>query len=199
MNEIRMISRIVYRIKVEVQTGLHIGGTKESYGIGGVDAPVIKNPLNGRPIIPGSSIKGKLRSLMDLSGVTGKYGINVLFEGDEKGPTRGIFRDLVLADASAGMLEGHLGDGTYTEIKTEVSIDKMNGKTSGGLRFIERVPAGAVFEGEIIINFFDGDDTKAFQDALEEGFGLLALSYLGGSGTRGYGKVNIIIDSKETI
>ena len=47
-----------------VLTGIHIGGNVDSYGIGGVDAPVIKNPLNNEPIIPGSSIKGKMKMLL---------------------------------------------------------------------------------------------------------------------------------------
>ena len=53
-----------------VKTGLHIGGAKNALNIGGLDSPVIKTP-NGLPYIPGSSLKGKIRSLLSLKeGVT---------------------------------------------------------------------------------------------------------------------------------
>jgi CRISPR-associated protein Csm3 len=50
---------------IEVKTGLHIGGSKDEIKIGGIDNPVIKNPLTNEPYIPGSSIKGKMRSLIE--------------------------------------------------------------------------------------------------------------------------------------
>ena len=56
--------RKLIEYEVELCTGLHIGGNKESYGIGGIDSPVIKDPLTNKPIIPGSSIKGKIRMLL---------------------------------------------------------------------------------------------------------------------------------------
>ncbi|MCZ2152998.1 MAG: type III-A CRISPR-associated RAMP protein Csm3 [Bryobacterales bacterium] len=48
-----------------VLTGLRIGGGKDSVEIGGIDNPVIKHPHSQRPYIPGSSLKGKLRSLLE--------------------------------------------------------------------------------------------------------------------------------------
>lgn len=48
-------------------TGLHIGGSTEGIEIGGVDNPVIKDPLTELPYIPGSALKGKLRSLLEWS------------------------------------------------------------------------------------------------------------------------------------
>src|SRR5690625_82014 len=50
---------------IKVETGLHIGGAKNSLDIGGLDSPVIKTP-NGVPYIPGSSLKGKIRTLLAL-------------------------------------------------------------------------------------------------------------------------------------
>lgn len=48
-----------------VETGLHIGGGGENLDIGGLDKPVIRNPLNNQPYLPGSSLKGKLRSILE--------------------------------------------------------------------------------------------------------------------------------------
>ena len=102
-------------IGVKVLTGLHIGGSKEYYGIGGIDNPVIKNPLNGQPIIPGSSLKGKIRSLLVLSGHEDLR----LFEPDSIGPSRAIFRDMKLSEDSVTFLNENLGFGVFTEAKTE--------------------------------------------------------------------------------
>jgi len=196
--EIKLVNRIIYHIDIEVLTGLHIGGTKEIYGIGGIDSPVIKNPITNMPIIPGSSIKGKLKSLMNLAGVLNNQN-NVIFAGNNEGPTRGIFRDMMLTEKSSMLLEKQLGDFTYTEIKTENKINPLTGTSEGGLRFIERVPAGAVFSGEIIMNIYNEDNADCFRDSLEQGFRLLEHNYLGGSGTRGYGKVKISVASTDVL
>jgi CRISPR-associated protein Csm3 len=48
-----------------VETGLHIGGGGETLKIGGIDKPVIRDPITDYPYLPGSSIKGKLRSILE--------------------------------------------------------------------------------------------------------------------------------------
>lgn len=198
MKDIKLTKRAILDIQIEVLTGIHIGGTKDIYGIGGIDSPVIKDPITGQPIIPGSSIKGKLRSLMELAGVVEDK--HILFEGNEEGPTRGIFRDFTLTEASGKVLQKHLGDNTFTEIKAENTIDKFSGKTArGGLRFIERVPASAIFEGQIILNSYNEDNIEHLQDLLQQGLSLLEHNYLGGSGTRGYGKVKMHILSTQVL
>jgi CRISPR-associated protein Csm3 len=53
--------------KIVCETGLHIGGTTEGFEIGGLDNPVIKDPLTDYPYIPGSSLKGKMRHLLEWS------------------------------------------------------------------------------------------------------------------------------------
>lgn len=50
---------------LELRSGLHIGAGKDAIEIGGLDLPVVKNPFTQEPFIPGSSIKGKLRSLLE--------------------------------------------------------------------------------------------------------------------------------------
>lgn len=209
MNDNRKINDIlVIKYNVEVVTGLHIGGNIDSYGIGGIDSPVIKNPINNQPIIPGSSIKGKLRYLLenvktnDYDCTSKKEMINEMFgTGQEsknkeyKGITRVIFRDLSLTENSKKELESHLGEGYFTEIKAENTINKATGKANP--RFQERVPKGAIFEGECIINRLDNDcKIDEYYKLLNQGFKLLEQNYLGGSGSRGYGKVKINIEAK---
>lgn len=205
----------IYKVTfdLELMTGLHIGGSSDTFDIGGADSTVIKNPLTHEPYIPGSSIKGKLRSLL-----TQKYGKfnekekDIVFEDDEKGKTmrnlfepvdygddriqvsKAIFRDALLTDESRANLEKHLGSGVYTEIKAENKISLLKGKGKAeSPRFIERVPAGAVFGGEILLQVFDEDNEESFKAKLKEAINMLELNYLGAGGTRGYGKVKVDI------
>lgn len=203
----------IYKVTfdLELMTGLHIGGSSDTFDIGGADSTVIKNPLTHEPYIPGSSIKGKLRSLL-----TQKYGKfiekekDIVFEDDEEGKTmrnlfepvdygddriqvsKAIFRDALLTDESRANLEKHLGSGVYTEIKAENKISLLKVKAESP-RFIERVPAGAVFGGEILLQVFDKDNEKCFRAKLKEAINMLELNYLGAGGTRGYGKVKVDI------
>lgn len=203
----------IYKVTfdLELMTGLHIGGSSDTFDIGGADSTVIKNPLTHEPYIPGSSIKGKLRSLL-----TQKYGKfiekekDIVFEDDEEGKkmrnlfepvdygddriqvSKAIFRDALLTDESRANLEKHLGSGVYTEIKAENHIPLLKGKAESP-RFIERVPAGAVFGGEILLQVFDEDNEEYFKAKLKEAINMLELNYLGAGGTRGYGKVKVDI------
>lgn len=190
----------VLKFELKLETGLHIGGNKDNYGIGGIDSPVIKNPLNNQPIIPGSSLKGKIRMLLEIvddefySASANQNLIIKMFgpksdrEKIDGNITRVIFRDLSLTEESVKELETKLGSGFYTEIKAENTINKIKCKATP--RFQERVPAGAVFEGECIIQYQD-IDTEIVKETLIKGFKLLENNYLGGSGSRGYGKVSV--------
>lgn len=57
--------RVFIRGDIEATTGLHIGGGEGALAIGGVDSPVIRDPITNRPYIPGSSLRGKMRSLTE--------------------------------------------------------------------------------------------------------------------------------------
>src|SRR5699024_12558405 len=61
----KLINTKILKIIIKIETSLHIGCAKNSLDIGGLDSPVIKTP-NGVPYIPGSSLKGKIRSLLAL-------------------------------------------------------------------------------------------------------------------------------------
>ena len=197
---------------IVLKTGLHIGAGGDEIKIGGIDNPVIKNPITSRPYIPGSSLKGKVRTLLEWSeGNIGKDGApfatndsdnliarifgNGSTGNDYKyyngGPTRVSFNDCELTEDSANELAEA---GGFTEEKTEISMDRLKGKVGGGgPRRMERVPAGAKFDFCVTFKIFDmGDgvetDLKAY-DLLKKGLKLLEEDSLGGSGSRGYGKI----------
>jgi len=67
MEEYMLKGKLMLSGKIKCLTGLHIGSSSEEMEIGGNDNPVIRNPINGEPYIPGSTLKGKLRSLTEWS------------------------------------------------------------------------------------------------------------------------------------
>ena len=198
-----------------LESGLHIGAGDSEIHIGGIDNSVVKHPITGEPYIPGSSLKGKIRSLLEWkSGAvqedplgkteydrsagaqqTAVKHILQLFgiSGDtqdeefqkEIGHTRLAFWDCPLDETYAK--EQRDNDRLYTEAKSENRINRISG-TAEHPRQTERVPAGAVFKFRLSFKQFDGDDTSLRQTLLT-GLKLLEWDSLGGSGSRGYGKV----------
>lgn len=199
------MKKVVKTIEIEILTGLHIGAGNDAVQIGGVDSSVIKDPVSGLPYIPGSSLKGKIRCLLETEGGYSEKNdtINDYFgptseylktKKDDKEylqkPTRLIFRDLGLSDSDKNKFKS--GDLT-TEFKTEIVIDRSKGTAKdGGLRSIERVPPSVKFKGEILIRYFDGELEKII-NILNQGIELLNNDYLGGSGSRGYGAVKVTL------
>lgn len=198
---------------LQLASGLHIGAGDNEMRIGGTDKPVVKNPLDGQPYIPGSSLKGKIRSLLEwqLGLVEPANGqpfsfqhlarhdtpaardLLRLFGGapggetdalvDAIGPTRLAFWDCPLNPGwLARLRERHL---LSTETKSENSIDRISG-VAAHPRFTERVIAGAEFDFRLTLKVIDGEDLLPL---LLRGLRLLAADSLGGSGSRGYGKI----------
>ncbi len=194
-------------------TGLKIGGTKETIGIGETDNPIIRHPVTRLPYIPGSSLKGKIRSLLEMKYSSssqqtgkpcdcGKCHICALFGRGNPSlptePTRLIFRDAYMNEKTAQELEEAL-PGLYAEVKTEIQMDRREEKAArGALRQQERIPEGSIFDFSISMRRFseDAPHSKEFFSFLAEGFELLENDYLGGCGTRGYGKVKITCDGQ---
>ena len=196
----------VLNIKLELLSGLYIGGNDSGFDIGGAVSDVIRNPLTNEPYIPGSSLKGKLKSLLkyhvkevdstEKDIIFKDSNITNIFEPVDEGNvkiTRAIFRDLTLTKESEKELQNILGTGCFTEIKAENKVNPISGK-SDSPRFIERVPAGAIFEGEIVLNVFDGDNKEIMMDNIKKSLKLLEMNYLGGNGTRGYERVKVKFD-----
>lgn len=202
MNKLQ--KKIIYTGTIILKTGLHIGGTNAALNIGGPDKFVVRNPLNNIPYIPGSSLKGKLRSLIEIkhgsvsvnkkgehiasddpNSISGKL-FGVSGDSDQSRPSRLIVRDAEL-DITFGDFANT--DLPYTESKTEVAIDRVTAKANP--RTFERVPAGAKFKLNMVLNIFEGEDEKELRKTLAQAINLLHDDYLGGHGSRGYGQVEI--------
>ena len=195
----RLVKKIIYTGKIVLKTGLHIGGTNAALNIGGPDKFVVRNPINNIPYIPGSSLKGKLRSLIEIkngcsevstdpNSESGKL-FGVAGGNDNTRPSRLIVRDAELdTESKPGMFENT--DLPFTESKTEVNIDRVTSKANP--RTFERVPAGAEFKLSMVLNIFEGEDEKELEGILFKAIEMLHDDYLGGQGSRGYGQVEII-------
>ena len=194
---------ILIKGKIVCMTGLHVGGVSETMKIGGTDSPVILDRQSNVPIIPGSSLKGKMRALIELEG--GQYNkhgavhsctkpdcpICLIFgrgatEDVEAGPTRVIVRDAVPTDETIENWDKNEDIVHGTEIKGENWINRITSAATP--RFMERVPAGSKFEFEMVYSIYQKEDFDRLK-ILFEGMCLLEDNYLGASGTRGYGKI----------
>ena len=190
-----MYIKLMISGNIEVLTGMHIGGGNEFSAIGAIDSPVIKDPLSMRPIIPGSSLKGKIRTLLARSmnsNPNAKHSdddtkIKRLF-GSQEEISRLIFRDLKLSNADE--LIG-MGAVSPTEVKFENTINRISGEAMP--RQIERSISGSIYPLEIVyqVSVNDSDYKELLEDisTLCNGMRLLQYDYLGGHGTRGYGKI----------
>lgn len=191
-------------------TGLHIGAGAEQNVIMGLDNPIIKHPLTDEPYIPGSSVKGKLRSLLELAdGKIGERGkvhkcktkelardcqicriFGVAGDSDcDFGPGRLLVRDLKISSTA-----NDRGDRIVTERKWENTINRSSG-TAEHPRQTERVPADTAFDMRLdyrVISISANDNgagDEGFFTWILYGLKLLEQDYLGGSGSRGYGRV----------
>lgn len=205
----KLLEKIEISGTIILKTGLHIGGTNSSMSIGGIDKSVIRNPMDNRPYIPGSSLKGKLRSLFEISiGSTGTLRMKSVVNGPaESGPSADLFGNatgnsqqkpsrLIVRDSFLINHEEVLQhtDIPYTEGKTEVVIDRIT--SAANPRQMERVPAGARFSLNMVLNIWENDTQReTLIQNLFKSLCLLSDDYLGGSGSRGYGHVSITIDS----
>ncbi|MFQ6614345.1 MAG: type III-A CRISPR-associated RAMP protein Csm3 [Fidelibacterota bacterium] len=199
--QLQLRKKIFIHTTITAQTGLHIGGSGMSMAIGGADSPVLRDPLTNIPYIPGSSLKGKMRSLLErMDGKFGEKGgpcecgdcpVCVVFgvsANRAKSPARLQVRDAFMRPESIQKLENSRNtDMPYSEVKTEVVIDRVTARANP--RQIERVPAGTSFDAELALNIYAGDNEEEILKLVEKGLRLVADDYLGGSGTRGYGKV----------
>ena len=181
---ISFVANLILRGKITCETGLHIGGSKEKMEIGGVDSPVIRDPKDQFPYIPGSSIKGKLRSLLeyglgavddegevsDHAEIVRLFGYGALDkeaikkrekEGKKpikvkRGPTRLIVRDARPDKATRKTWQELESETLYTEYKGENFINRLTSMANP--RFIERVVAGSKFDFELVYGIYAIDE-----------------------------------------
>lgn len=168
------------------------------------------------PYIAGSSLKGKIRTLLEhyfrLVDPLGKGSVvdskssfgdvkyrNLIIKlfGESAGNdgiegqiniTRAIFRDcFITKEVRKAYLNNKI---ELFESKYENVIDRKTGTTiGGGLRQIERVPSAVEFDFSMSLRVFDKDNEALFKETILLGIKLLELDALGGSGSRGYGRV----------
>lgn len=202
-----MFAKIEISGTIEIVTGLHIGGSSAFSAIGAVDSPVIMDTRTNQPMIPGSSLKGKMRALLakqyntvlaktadeDAECLTGLFG-----SAKTKKESRILFTDMFLDNLEELKRAGLT---SATEVKFENSISRTTAVANP--RQIERVVRGAQFPMQLIYEFSDEIDSDTMlQDfrILKEGFKLLEYDYLGGSGSRGYGRVKFMdLDAEPVI
>ncbi|MBF0226062.1 MAG: type III-A CRISPR-associated RAMP protein Csm3 [Desulfobacterales bacterium] len=219
---------------ITIKSGLHIGGGDSEMKIGGTDNPVIKHPHTFEPYIPGSSLKGKVRSLLEMrsglmvhtdgspvslktlkkasneqqkiecSKILKLFGVSGSDSDEDEikkiGPCRISFADCHLNDLwKKSALDANWA---FTEMKTENSINRIAG-TAENPRITERVPSGAKFDFYVTLKKLDteSDDFKNEEKDLEnlllKGLKLLEMDALGGSGSRGYGKIKFEFSDAE--
>lgn len=188
-----MYGKILIQCDLTVLTGMHIGGSSTFSAIGAVDSPVIRDAYSGNPIVPGSSLKGKLRTLLarslskDIENMPecddDDVRIKTLFGSAKPAKAARLqFSDCFITNAEALSAVG------LTEVKFENGISR---KTSvANPRQIERVNPGVVFGVNIVYEVRDPNSVKADLALLAKGFKLLQLDYLGGHGSRGSGRVS---------
>lgn len=211
--------------QITLLSGLHIGGGDNAMEIGGIDNPVIKT--NGKPYIPGSSLKGKMRSLLEINFGLEKFtGGKVFdsrnFEYEDKDKKKKhieisdsieksaitllrLFgdanpkKDKVIGITRLVVGDCHLSEETLkenypfelTEIKKETAINRAKGMAqNGSLRETEIVKKDVKFDFDIRIKILNDDkDEKELKAMLMRGLELVEKDYLGGNGSRGYGRI----------
>jgi CRISPR-associated protein Csm3 len=201
---------------IELLSGLHIGGGDDTMKIGGIDNGVVKDINTNKPYIPGSSLKGKMRSLLEWDiGVVGigdgspfnsKLLSNPLFNDANKrkkalnliklfgnGKSDDKFNEITtitrISVGDCSLIDEGL---IVSEAKYENVIDRQKG-TASNPRQTERVPAGVKFNFDIRIKVLDEDNEDELVAMVKRGLELIENDYLGGSGSRGYGRVKFNI------
>jgi CRISPR-associated protein Csm3 len=190
-----MYAKIQISGDIEVKTGMHIGGSSAFAAIGAVDSPIIKDIRTNLPMIPGSSFKGKMRALLakeynnavakkpddDAECLLRLFGCA---KKDNVKRSRIIISDMILKN-EAELREQGLQ--SLTEVKFENTINRVTAVANP--RQIERAIRGSKFELDMVYEVEKEDEVIEDIGILAEGLKLLEYDYIGGNGSRGYGKI----------
>lgn len=200
MEQKQLLGKILIQAELTVETGLHIGGSNDYAPIGAVDSVFVRDPFTRQPIIPGSSVKGKMRTLLAkarngarmvqspaedekvvrrLFGATGEKQVLL---------SRLQFSDLFINRKAERKFEKLDTDTYMGEVKFENTIERGTGTAMP--RQIEQVPRGTTFDFLLIYNIENEEELNEDMEVLAQGFRLLQLDYLGGHGSRGHGRVS---------
>ncbi|MEF2825107.1 MAG: type III-A CRISPR-associated RAMP protein Csm3 [Peptococcaceae bacterium] len=195
-----MYSKLLIEGTIEVVTGMHIGGSDAFAAIGAVDSPVIKDGRTQEPIIPGSTLKGKMRTLLARSLSQSivlkqpnedELEIRRLFGTSQaKGNEKTLLHSrLIFSDCYLTNKEQLIKTGGMTEVKFENTINRQTAIANP--RQIERVVRGAEFGLRIVYDVLEESELEVDFKNIYRAFKLLEMDYLGGHGTRGSGRVKI--------
>lgn len=187
--------KILIKAELELLTGMHIGTSDGIATIGAVDSIVIRDPMTNRTMIPGSSLKGKMRRLLlneqGQKDVESCPKLERLFGSstgsENRKSARLQFTDSILTDESEKELSSKQLDLVYTEIKYENTINPIT--LEANPRQIERAVRGSKYD--VVLNYTLQNLDEVIEDFenIAKGFQLLQLDYIGGNGTRGYGRI----------
>lgn len=192
-----MYGKLLIQCELTVLTGMHIGTGNAFSSIGAVDSPVIRDAWSGQPMIPGSSLKGKMRTLLakaeknhyitqackdDPEPIKRLFGFSAIKEDPKSKAARLHFSDCFLIPT-----DPHTSNSSITEIKFENTIDRLSAMANP--RQIERVVRNTKFSVRMIYDLEEENDIKPDFKNIARALKLLSMDYLGGHGTRGYGKV----------
>lgn len=192
-----MFAKLKIECTLKVITGLHIGDNSGYSPIGALDNPVVKDPLTGYPMIPGSSLKGKMRTLL-VKAKTQTVGplneckkdpaiIQRVFGSPGENNEKVIPAQLQFTDAFVSNADEMLQLGGLTEVKSENTINRATSVANP--RSMERIVRGTCFKVVWFYTLNKAEELEEDLQLLAEGCKLLSVDYLGGSGTRGYGRV----------
>lgn len=221
--ERQFYGKIIIELPFKLLTGTHIGNDNDGFAIGGVNKVVIRDAVTRLPIIPGSSLKGKLRSIVEaLEGMEKKqplehgkwynrghggmyrheantreealknavdrtFGTTGNKSGDTNHPARLSVSDAQVTPSTAEVLADLEGDFPFTEIKSENFLDRIT--SAANPRSLERVPAGSVFVSRLSYTVENLDHLKTDLEYLLAALNWLEDDYIGGNGSRGYGRL----------
>ena len=192
--------KLLIKGTIKLITGLHIGTSGDFSAIGAVDTIVIRDSVTNKPMIPGSSLRGKMRYLLART----KYNSSLELEDIKKEDdyikrlfgssdpiitSRLQFQDSLLSNKSIEEFKEVEFDLPYTEIKYENTINRATGIANP--RQLERVPAGSEFDFKIVYNIEKIEDFKEDMKNILLMMDVLEDDYLGGHGTRGYGRIKL--------
>ncbi|RME02389.1 MAG: type III-A CRISPR-associated RAMP protein Csm3, partial [Deltaproteobacteria bacterium] len=206
---------IVIRGRISCRSGLHIGGPAEAFRIGGVDHPIVRDPRTAQPYIPGSTLKGRLRSLLEwalpnrlrsdgdvyvgsrkgceISRIFGSSAVRTrgAEEPLQSGPGRLVVRD-AFPETPVTVIETH----------TETRLNRITAFPDP--RSMERVPRGTRFLVTFLYGVYDDQGDKGYTDIehlvhLFTALRLLEHASLGAGGSRGSGEVGIEIAERPII
>lgn len=195
-----MLAKIEITGKIILKSGMHIGSSEAFAAIGAIDSPVARDPVSGLPYLPGSSLKGKMRSLLakaynenlkiqardeDDERIKRLFGCSKNADGNPQS-SRLIFSDAILNNMEELKRKGL---SVPTEAKEENTINPLTAIANP--RMIERVVKGAEFPLSLIYNAIDPDTVEEDLSLLADGLRLLQYDYIGGHGSRGYGRIAI--------